>query len=162
MFIFPVGLTVMAMAPLGGRFSDRAGVRIPATTGLILTALTVFSFTLLKPNANDFDILWRQVVLGIGISLFNPANNSAIIGSLPREKVGLASSFSALSRNLGMVIGVAFAEMVITFSLPASPWEGAKASPSLASIQDVWKLVLIIGLAAILISWTRENKSDGS
>jgi EmrB/QacA subfamily drug resistance transporter len=162
MFIFPIGLTVMVTAPLGGRFSDRVGVRIPATLGLTLTALTVFSFTLLKPNANDLDILWRQVVLGIGISLFNPANNSAIIGSLPREKVGLASSFLALSRNLGLVIGVAFAEMVITLSLPASPLERAKASPSLGSIQDVWKLVLIIGLAAILISWARENKSDGS
>ena len=162
MFIFPIGLTVMVTAPLGGRFSDRVGVRIPATLGLTLTALTVFSFTLLKPNANDLDILWRQVVLGIGISLFNPANNSAIIGSLPREKVGLASSFLALSRNLGLVIGVAFAEMVITLSLPASPLEGAKASPSLGSIQDVWKLVLIIGLAAILISWARENKPDGS
>jgi EmrB/QacA subfamily drug resistance transporter len=162
MFIFPIGLTVMVTAPLGGRFSDRVGVRIPATLGLTLTALTVFSFALLKPGANDLDILWRQVVLGIGISLFNPANNSAIIGSLPREKVGLASSFLALSRNLGLVIGVAFAEMVITLSLPASPLEGAKTSPSLRSIQDVWKLVLIIGLAAILISWARENKSDGS
>jgi EmrB/QacA subfamily drug resistance transporter len=162
MFIFPIGLTVMVTAPLGGRFSDRVGVRIPATLGLTLTALTVFSFALLKPGANDLDILWRQVVLGIGISLFNPANNSAIIGSLPREKVGLASSFLALSRNLGLVIGVAFAEMVITLSLPASPLEGAKTSPSLGSIQDVWKLVLIIGLAAILISWARENKSDGS
>jgi EmrB/QacA subfamily drug resistance transporter len=162
MFIFPIGLTVMVTAPLGGRFSDRVGVRIPATIGLTLTALTVFSFTLLKPGANNLDILWRQVALGIGISFFNPANNSAIIGSLPREKVNLASSFLALSRNLGMVIGVAFAEMVITFSLPASPLERAKASPSLGSIQDVWKLVLIIGLAAILISWTRENKSDRS
>jgi len=160
MFIFPVGLTVMATAPLGGRFSDRVGVRIPATLGLTLTALAVFSFTLLTPSANDLDILWRQVVLGMGISFFNPANNSAIIGSLPREKVGLASSFLALSRNLGLVIGVAFAEMVITFSLPIPPLERAKASPSLGSIQDVWKLVLIIGLAAILISWTRENKSD--
>jgi EmrB/QacA subfamily drug resistance transporter len=162
MFIFPVGLTVMVTAPLGGRFSDRVGVRIPATIGLTLTALTVFSFTLLKPNANDLDILWRQVALGLGISLFNPANNSAIIGSLPREKVNLASSFLALSRNLGLVIGVAFAEMVITLSLPASPLERAKASPTLGSIQDVWKLVLIIGLAAILVSWTRENRSDGS
>jgi len=162
MFIFPVGLTVMATAPLGGRFSDRVGVRIPATLGLTLTALTVFSFTLLTPSANDLDILWRQVALGMGISFFNPANNSAIIGSLPREKVGLASSFLALSRNLGLVIGVAFAEMVITFSLPISPLERAKASPSLGSIQDVWKLVLIIGLAAILISWTRKNKSDRS
>jgi len=162
MFIFPVALTVMVTAPLGGRFSDRVGVRIPATIGLTLTALAVFSFTLLKPGANDLDILWRQVVLGLGISFFNPANNSAIIGSLPREKVGLASSFLALSRNLGMVIGVAFAGMVIRFSLPVFPLAEAKASPSLASIQNVWKLVLIIGIAAILISWTRENKPDRS
>jgi EmrB/QacA subfamily drug resistance transporter len=162
MLIFPVALTVMVMAPFGGRFSDRIGVRIPATIGLALTSLTVFSFTLLKPGVSDFDILWRQVVLGIGISLFNPANNSAIIGSLPRERVGLASSFLALSRNLGMVIGVAFAEMVIAFRLPLAPLERAKAGPSLESIQDVWKFVLIIGLSAILISWAREGKSNVS
>jgi multidrug resistance protein len=162
MLIFPVALTVMVMAPIGGRFSDRVGVRIPATIGLTLTSLTVFSFTLLKPGASDIDILWRQVVLGIGISLFNPANNSAIIGSLPREKVGLASSFLALSRNLGMVIGVAFAEMVIAFRLPVTPLEREKAGFSLESIQDVWTLLLIIGLTAILISWARENKSNVS
>ncbi len=160
MLIFPVALTVMVTAPLGGRFSDRVGVRIPATIGLALTSLTVFSFTLLKPGAGDLDILWRQVILGIGISFFNPANNSAIIGSLPREKVWLASSFLALARNLGMVIGVAFAEMVIAFRLPVIPLENVKTGPSLGSIQDVWKLVLIIGLIAILISWIREGKSD--
>ncbi len=160
MFIFPVALTVMVTAPLGGRFSDRVGVRMPATIGLAITSLTVFSFIFLKPGANDLDILWRQVVLGIGISLFNPANNSAIIGSLPREEVGLASSFLALARNLGMVMGVAFAEMAIAFRLPALPLENVKAGPSLGSIQDVWKLMLIIGLIAILISWTRERKSN--
>jgi MFS family permease len=122
--------------------------------------LTVFSFTLLKPGVGDLDILWRQIVLGIGISFFNPANNSAIIGSLPREKVGLASSFLALSRNLGIVIGVAFVEVVVAFRLPGVPLENAEIGPSLQGIQDVWKLLLIIGLAAILISWTREGKSN--
>jgi EmrB/QacA subfamily drug resistance transporter len=158
MLIFPVALTVMVMAPLGGRFSDRVGVRIPATVGLIVTSLIVFSFTFLKLDVNNLDILWRQIVLGIGISLFNPANNSAIIGSLPRERVGLASSFLALSRNLGMVIGIAFAEMVIAFRLPAVPLGQEKAGFSLESIQNVWKFLLIIGLVAILISWTRESQ----
>jgi MFS family permease len=160
MLVFPIALTVMVMAPLGGRFSDRFGVRIPATMGLALTSLTVFSFTLLKPGVGDLDILWRQVVLGIGISFFNPANNSAIIGSLPREKVGVASSFLALSRNLGMVIGVAFAEMVVAFRPPVVPFEKAGTGPSLEGIQNVWKLLLIVGLIAILVSWTRESKSN--
>ena len=159
MLVFPVALTVMVTAPFGGRFSDRIGVRIPATIGLGLTSLGVFSFTLLRPDAKDLDILWRQIVLGIGISFFNPANNSAIIGSLPREKVGLASSFLALSRNLGMVMGVAFAEMVITFKLPKNLSEVGKGIPSLEGIRDVWKFLLILGLASVLLSWIRGNHS---
>ena len=157
MLIFPVALTVMVMAPLGGRFSDRVGVRIPATVGLTLTSLTSFSFIFVKPGASYYEILSRQIVLGIGIGLFNPANNSAIIGSLSREKIELASSFLALSRNLGMVMGVAFAEMVIALRLTAIPLEIQTGSPSLEGIQDVWKFVLIIGLTAVLISWTRAS-----
>jgi hypothetical protein len=123
-------------------------------------SLTVFSFTFLKTEVRNLDILWRQVALGIGIGLFNPANNSAIIGSLPREKVGLASSFLALARNLGMVIGVAFAEMVTALRLPATALNSERGSPSLEGIQDVWKLVLVIGLTAVLISWIRESRSS--
>jgi EmrB/QacA subfamily drug resistance transporter len=148
--IFPLSLTVMVLAPLGGRVSDRVGVRIPATIGLTVISLTIFSFTFLKSHVSDYHIVWRHIVIGIGIALFNPANNSAIIGSLPKEKIGLASSFLALSRNLGMMIGIAFAEMVIALRTPA-------ATPSLDSIHDVWKLGLLIGLTAILISWIREK-----
>jgi EmrB/QacA subfamily drug resistance transporter len=148
--IFPLSLTVMVLAPLGGRVSDRVGVRIPATIGLTVISFTIFSFTFLKSHVSDYHIVWRHVVIGIGIALFNPANNSAIIGSLPKEKIGLASSFLALSRNLGMMIGIAFAEMVIALRIPG-------ATPSLESIHDVWKLGLLIGLTAILISWIREK-----
>ena len=154
--IFPISLTVMVCAPLGGRISDRVGVRLPATLGLILTSLTVFSFSLLKGGASEYAILWRQILLGLGIGLFNPANNSAIIGSFPRERVGLASSFLALSRNLGIVVGVAFAEMVIDLASPVATLE--KGGPSLGSIQEVWRLVLIMGLGAILLSWIRETR----
>jgi len=157
LLIFPVALTVMVMAPIGGRVSDWVGVRVPATIGLILTSLTIFSFVFLKGEVSDYEILWRQVILGIGIGLFNPANNSAIIGSLPKVNVGVASSFLALARNLGMVIGVAFAEMVIGFRIPATSPE-AERGPSFEGIQDVWRILLVIGLIAIFLSWKRGKR----
>ncbi len=159
MLVFPVSLTVMVMAPLGGRISDHVGVRVPATIGLFLTSFTVFSFIFLKTNASPFEIIWRQIVLGIGIGLFNPANNSAIIGSLPREYVGVASSLLAFSRNLGLMVGVAFAEMVITFRLPEALSNSTRRIPPLEGIQEVWKLMLLFGLIAILLSWVR-GRSD--
>lgn len=160
MLIFPVAFTVMVTAPLGGRLSDKVGARLPATIGLTLSALTVFSFSFLGKGAAESQILLRQGLAGIGIALFNPANNSAIIGSLPKEKMGLASSFLALARNLGMVIGVAFAEMVMAFkSSSAALTAGA---PPLDGIHAVWKIVMGIGLVAILVSWTRERGSPPS
>jgi MFS family permease len=160
MMIFPASLTVMLFAPLGGKFSDRVGVRIPTTIGLILISLTVASFTFLKSGVSDYEIILRQIIIGIGIGFFNPANNSAIIGSLPKEKVGLASSFLALSRNLGIVIGVAFAERVIAFRLSEGQVNAGGSTPSLESIQDVWKLVFFVGLTALLISWIRSSRSN--
>ncbi len=157
LLIFPVALTVMVIAPIGGRVSDWVGVRVPATIGLILTSLTIFSFVFLKGEVSDYEILWRQVILGIGIGFFNPANNSAIIGSLPKVNVGVASSFLALARNLGMVIGVAFAEMVIAFRTPAISPEAGRG-PSFEGIQDVWRILLVIGLIAIFLSWKRGIK----
>lgn len=161
MLVFPVSLTVMVMAPIGGRISDRVGVRIPATIGLSLTSFTVFSFTFLKTNASTFEIIWRQIILGIGIAFFNPANNSAIIGSLSREHVGIASSLLAFSRNLGLMAGVAFAEMVIAFRLPEAFSKSGSGIPSLEGIQDVWRLMLIFGLIAILLSWVRGSPRKG-
>ncbi|RPJ05328.1 MAG: MFS transporter, partial [Deltaproteobacteria bacterium] len=158
MLIFPVSLTVMITAPLGGRISDRFGMKLPATLGLVLTSLAIFSFSLMGREGNDYAVLWRQVLLGLGIAFFNPANNSAIIGSLPREKGGLASSFLALARNLGMVIGIAFAEMIIALRAPVSSLGPEKGSPSFESMESVWRSALLIGLTAILLSWTRRRR----
>jgi len=156
MLIFPVALTIMVMAPIGGRVSDWAGVRIPATIGLIITILTVFSFIFIKRDGSDVEILWRQVILGIGIGFFNPANNSAIIGSLPKSDVGVASSFLALARNLGIVMGVAFAEMIIALRIPVTL--SGERGPTIESIQDVWRMVMIVGFIAIFLSWRRGGR----
>jgi len=156
MLIFPVALTVMVIAPIGGRISDRIGVRIPATLGLVITSLVIFSFVFLEEGASDYEILIRHVVLGLGIGFFNPANNSAILGSLPKTHVGVASSFLALARNLGIVIGVAFAEMVVALKTTEVP--GVSKGPSLEGIQDVWRILLVIGLFAIFLSWRRGKK----
>jgi MFS family permease len=153
MLIFPLALTVMVIAPLGGKLSDRVGVRLPATAGLIIISVSIFSFSILQKDASQIEIIGRQILMGFGIAFFSPANNSAIIGSLPSGKVGLASSFLALSRNLGMAVGVAFAEMMISFRSAGYSSGAGTGVPTLEAIQGVWKLVFMIGGVAGILSW---------
>jgi MFS family permease len=44
---------------------------------------------------------------GAGMGLFQPPNNSAVMGALPPEKLGSGGGLLATSRNVGMVLGVA-------------------------------------------------------
>ena len=159
MLVFPLALTVMVIAPLGGKLSDRVGVRLPATAGLIIMSLSIFSFSMLQKDASQIEIIGRQILMGFGIAFFSPANNSAIIGSLPSEKVGLASSFLALSRNLGMAIGVAFAEMVISFKSAGQLFGTGTGVPALEAIQGVWKLTVLIGGVAAFLSWAGRRRT---
>jgi EmrB/QacA subfamily drug resistance transporter len=155
MLLFPVSVSVMVVAPLGGRISDRIGTRLPTMVGLILISLTTFSFCFIRQPVGDWEIIWRQVVIGVGIALFNPANNSAIIGSLPREQVGLASSFLPLARNFGMVVGVALAETVVSLKSTMVIVEAGTGIPTIEAIQGVWRVVAVIGVMAGLLAWTK-------
>jgi hypothetical protein len=124
-----------------------------STLGLVIISLSVFSFSFLQRDANTIEIIGRQILMGVGIAFFSPANNSAIIGALPSGKVGLASSFLALSRNLGMAVGVAFAEMVISLRSAGHPSDTEPGAPTLEALQGVWRSALLIGGGAGLLSW---------
>jgi MFS family permease len=48
-------------------------------------------------------------VEGAGMGFFQPPNNSAVMGALPREHLGAGGGLLATSRNLGMSAGIALA-----------------------------------------------------
>ncbi|MGC8736430.1 MAG: hypothetical protein ACP5J5_04205 [Dissulfurimicrobium sp.] len=46
------------------------------------------------------------ILLGIGMGMFTPPNNSAIMGAAPRNKLGLAGGILNMMRSLGLIFGV--------------------------------------------------------
>jgi hypothetical protein len=54
------------------------------------------------------------VLLGIGMGLFTPPNNSAIMGSAPKEKLGVAGGVLNMTRSLGLIFGVNISGVIFT------------------------------------------------
>jgi hypothetical protein len=59
------------------------------------------------PGMNYVSLVAPMIVAGSGVSMAMPAAQSASIGSLPREAVGIASGVYGMMRQLGGAVGVA-------------------------------------------------------
>lgn len=97
---------VMITAPIAGHISDRMDSRFISSAGMIFTSAGLFLLGTMKTDTNIFLLILYTSIIGLGIGIFQTPNNSAIMGSVPLERRGTASSMIATMRNLGMVLGV--------------------------------------------------------
>lgn len=112
---------VMALvAPLSGTLSDRIGTLLPTTTGMGILAIGVFLLSRLGPESSRLTIILCLTVTGLGIGTFISPNSSALLGSAPRKRQGIASALMATARNVGMVLGVGISGAIFTTILSHS------------------------------------------
>ena len=117
MTAFP--LAVLCVAPFAGALSDRIGTAGPAAVGTGLCAAASF----LMAAGTETGSLRTEVLLalfGLGTGLFQSPNNSAVMGSAPREHLGVVSSLLGTTRTVGMVLGVAAAGAFLYAVVPAA------------------------------------------
>jgi len=98
---------VMAIvAPLSGIISDRRGTRIPTIVGMAILAFGLLLLSRLRAESSVMSIIIALAVVGLGTGTFISPNNSALMGSAPRHRQGIAAGILATARNFGMVLGV--------------------------------------------------------
>jgi MFS family permease len=143
--VMPLALGVVA--PLAGRAVDRFGARPLTVTGMTLTATVLCILGLTHPGHGLFVV--ELGLVGVGLGLFTPANNAAIMGASPRESSGMASGVLNMTRGMGTAMGLAFTGLV--FGLAGG------AASSAADIGHGFTAALLFlaalaGVAAVLAS----------
>jgi len=61
----------------------------------------------------------RLALLGVGLGLFQTPNNHGLIGSVPHERLGIASSVISIIRSVGRSLGTAIATAFVGMRLAA-------------------------------------------
>lgn len=114
LLLTPLPVTIAIVAPFSGRLADRFGTRWLAAIGLAVACLGLALLSQLDANSSLFDIIWRLALTGCGQALFQSPNNSALMGSAPRARQGIASGLLATGRVMGQSMSVALAGAVFT------------------------------------------------
>jgi EmrB/QacA subfamily drug resistance transporter len=111
--LLPWTATLFLVAPGAGRLVDRYGERPFVVIGLLLQAAgMLWIAAVAQSGVQYYELVVPLIVAGCGVSLAMPATQSASIGALPHESVGIASGIFSMVRQLGGVVGVAVAEAV--------------------------------------------------
>lgn len=151
---------VMAFtAPIAGKLSDSYGSRVISLLGLISLFGGMLALSFIGQNSNITGYVLRTIPIGLGMGLFQSPNNSAIMGSVPKTRLGIASGIMSLTRTLGQTTGIAIFGAIwagrITSYLVHIPIDGATSAPlaiQTASLQDVLRISSAVIFIGIIIS----------
>ena len=112
----PVPIALVVVAPVAGYLADKFGVRTICTVGAVVNVLALVFLSTLDTNTSTLGVALRLVPFGIGMGLFQPPNNSAMMGAVPASRRGIASAMISALKNLGSMSGVAVTSLVFTVS----------------------------------------------
>jgi MFS family permease len=110
-------LVQAVFSPVTGRLSDRVSPRLLASTGMGLTALGLAGLSLLDASTPLGWVLGDLVLLGLGFALFSSPNTNAIMGSVEKRDLGLASATVATMRVIGQMVSMALALVLLSLIL---------------------------------------------
>jgi EmrB/QacA subfamily drug resistance transporter len=125
LLLLPLMAGLILAATLSGRYVTKTGnYKSMMIGGAVIQFIGIFLMSQLGSDAQQWDVIWRLFVLGVGLgpsqSLFNMVSQSAA----PIRQIGVATSTTMFLRQCGGMIGVSiFGAMLL-----------AKISESIAQI----------------------------
>lgn len=140
-------------SPFTGWLYDKHHNRYYAAFGMAVLALSLMLMGYMAGTEvpNPGLLLLTFVPVGIGAAFFQSPNNTEVMRALPREKVNIASSFTATVRNLGMALGVSLSSVLVSLQLAQAGYSGAilDAGPGLLS-SSISRVMILAGALCVV------------
>ncbi len=119
LLFLPLDVAFVCIGPISGKLSDRYGTRGLATLGMAVGAAGYVALAFLVSTITPLlQIEIILIVLGLGLGLFSSPNISAVMGSVPPQRRGIASGIRATVFNTGSVISIGLVAYIITTAIP--------------------------------------------
>ncbi len=160
----PLAVGLLVASPISGRLADRFGPKLFSWLGLALSTLATAGFALTLGLHTPYWQLAAWMLLGgLGSGLFNSPNSSAIMGSVPPDRRGIAAGTRTLLIIVGGVLSIIYTISVVVASVPksvmfqvfsglASNLPAATLDPFVSGLRVAFWTLAAIGLVGVLLA----------
>lgn len=119
LFLTVTPIVTGIMGPIAGSISDKIGCYKPTCFGLLMVTVGEIAFGFFGLEAGVPQIVVGLMLYAVGDGVFNPPNNSLIMGTAPADQLGVVGGLAGFSRNLGQTLGLTVATSVLYASMSA-------------------------------------------
>ncbi len=147
------------LAPFAGRLSDKYEPRIIATIGMALTTLGLFIFSFINNNTDITYIIIGLLLLGAGFGLFSSPNTNAIMGSVGRRFLGVASATVSTMRLIGQTLSMGIAILIFSLLIGRVVIAPDSYDELLSSIQIAFMIFTVLCFIGIFASVAGRGKN---
>lgn len=142
-------------SPMAGRLSDRMEPRIVATAGMAISTIGISFFIFLTPLTPTYVIVVALMILGFGYALFSSPNTNAIMSSVGKAHLGIASGMNATMRSLGQLLSMAITMICFSIFIGTVTITPAVYPSLMTSTTAAFIVFTILGVAGVAASYVR-------
>ncbi len=154
-------ITMALFSPFAGKLSDKVEPRIIASLGMAITCAMLFALSFIRQDTGLFYIISCLLILGFGYALFSSPNINAIMGSVDKRYLGIASGSSGTARVLGQMLSMGLVTLVLSIIMGREQITEALHSDLLLSINVCYIILCAICFSGIFASLARGNIASG-
>ncbi len=145
------------LSPTAGKLSDKIEPRYLTASGMLSISIGLVLLTALTPDTSITYILVCLSFTGLGFALFSSPNTNAIMSSVEKTNLGVASSVVSTTRVLGQMFSMAVVTMAMAIVMGPLAIVPENNGFLLNAIKLSLSITVCLTIAGIYLSLARGN-----
>lgn len=152
----PIAMTLMS--PLAGKLSDKKNPGTIASAGMGITASGLILFCFIRESTPNYIIILLLLLMGIGFGLFSSPNSNAIMSSVEKRHLGVASGVVGTMRMVGQMMSMGIAMMLIALYIGKQTINPSTYPGLISAMRTGFVIFSILSVFGIFASLARHEK----
>ena len=152
---------IMALlSPLAGKLSDRKNPGVIASIGMGITGSGLILLCFIKASTPIYLIVLLLIIMGIGFGLFSSPNSNAIMSSVEKRNLGIASGVVGTMRMIGQMTSMGIAMMLVALYIGKQAINPSTYPGLMSAMKTGFIIFSILSIFGIFASLARNKKNS--
>ena len=146
------------LSPLAGKLSDKRNPGVIASLGMGLTATGLILLCFVNENTPVSSIVFLLLLMGTGFGLFSSPNSNAIMSSVEKRHLGIASGVVGTMRMVGQMLSMGIAMMLLALYIGKERINPSTYNGLMHSMKTGFMIFSVLCILGIFASLARNKR----